>query len=51
MPGQLQELRRGDISVDLLRTHTQQYTSILLDMSISFDVLLGVGLSGGPNPA
>jgi hypothetical protein len=38
MPGKLQELRRGDISVNLLRTHTQPFTSTSLDMSISIVV-------------
>ena len=38
MPRQLQELRRGDIRVNLLRTHTQTITSISLDMSILIDV-------------
>jgi len=33
MAGQLQELRRGDV-VELLGTHTQEFTSILLDTSI-----------------
>jgi hypothetical protein len=48
MPGKLQELRRGDISVNLLRTHSQPFTSTSLDMSISIGVF-GMERHQAPN--